>query len=191
MSFECLFLSKDTPASEFKPLSFSRNVCVPHSVVLSFPQNIHTHTHRRSSHCVRAPNEPRFPWAETEEKTDQQAALPCGLGRDRGCEDVPVIGVISANRTRGLSSLHVRVLCQSSRCSTRGSSSGAPPWVPLKRDPSLSHSDLGPEGLSPARRETSNDPKQKLPSEAAAPAPRPAAGEAQPPSRPRRRRLGV
>lgn len=77
---------------------------------------------------------------------DQQAVLPCGRGRDRGCEDVTVISVISVNRTQGFSSLHVRVLCQSSRYSTRGSSSGAPPWVPLKRDPSLSHV-LRPEGL--------------------------------------------
>lgn len=110
--------------SQRRQLSFGVQVpviqqeCVCPTVLSSVFHKTRTHTDEAATASGPQTNT-RFPWAAKEEKTDQQAALPCGLARDRGCGDVPVISVISANRTRGLSSLHVRVLCPSSSGITR------------------------------------------------------------------------
>lgn len=59
LSFECLFLSKDIPASKFKPLSFSRNVCAPQCCP-QFPTE-HTHTQTKQPLRQGPRRTPAFP----------------------------------------------------------------------------------------------------------------------------------
>lgn len=77
LSFECLFLSEDSSPSEFKSLSFSRNVCVPQCC----PQFSTKHAHTQTKQPLRQgpKRTPAFPGLQRRRRRISKLLSPVAL----------------------------------------------------------------------------------------------------------------